>query len=365
MDDAMEEEQGGFVQLPDDTRRVILQYLPVRSLLACERVSKFHRSVIRADNELWRPRVEAHWPSGNLGAAVPTYRSCYSSANGWMHLAECPRAAIQIGADECARSSRARTRRAEVSSFDADEETLYAATSDEKLRFRSPALEVVWSIDPNESVDDVKILPGGGALAVVGDLRGTRCRIVRLELPRDFEPSASPIEASLSGRNGDTIWSRRPDTFDPFFHEVLPIGTESALLVNRRDAFVRRLDLRTGTLVGYWGMDPTGEGSPFTLFRSVCHDAEHSPHELTTAFVHANGSVLHHHDLRLREATACSLRTGHAHVRRVRQGNAGTPTILTSHSRSKKVELWDLRKFGQDRGVSASSFFCERQACSV
>ena len=30
----------------------------------------------------------------------------------------------------------------------------------------------------------------------------------------------------------------------------------------------------------------------------------------------------------------------------MRHGTAGTPYVLTSHTRSKAVELWDLRKFG-------------------
>ena len=59
--------------------------------------------------------------------------------------------------------------------------------------------------------------------------------------------------------------------------------------------------------------------------------------------------------------------TGHANVRRVRQGTAGTPYVLTSHTRSKLIELWDLRKFGSGlqaacRPVPVESFRCAGNA---
>merc|ERR1711871_1867070 len=52
---------------------------------------------------------------------------------------------------------------------------------------------------------------------------------------------------------------------------------------------------------------------------------------------------------------ACIATTGHANVRRVRHATAGTPYVLTSHTRSKLVERWDLRKFGTAAQYSALS----------
>ena len=83
-------------RLPADERRLILKGLPARSLIACEAASHALRAAVAGCDDLWTQFCP--WPRSNLGALTPTHRSCFSSGNGWMHLASLPRETFQAAA---------------------------------------------------------------------------------------------------------------------------------------------------------------------------------------------------------------------------------------------------------------------------
>ena len=47
-------------ELPDDARLLVLQHLPIKSLVACEAVSKTLK-FFATQNEVWKPRCHEYW----------------------------------------------------------------------------------------------------------------------------------------------------------------------------------------------------------------------------------------------------------------------------------------------------------------
>ena len=73
-----------------------------------------------------------------------------------------------------------------------------------------------------------------------------------------------------------------------------------------------------------------------------CHPA--APYEVTLALRNGSRSMLVHLDPRLPGWSALGAETHHSHILRVR--SAGPNSVLTSHTRSKEIHLWDIRRFG-------------------
>lgn len=343
--------------LPDDARRLVLHHLPVRSLIACEGVSKHLRSAATED-EIWRSRCEEHWPRCNIGSAAPSCRACFANANGWWQLSTLPRTII-----ECVSGRRPRGYSNEITAIDSDETTVISAM--DTICLRSGETEKAWKLGKYQKVNDLKLLPdgSGAALALIhgapagDDLSDNLCglcQVVRLD--------AHSVEyGTMNAPLPEPVWSNR-DTegtarFGRRYSALLLSGPSHAFLLNTHDNVfpLARLDLSSGALTDERGTHHDWPVYDWKL-RSACADGDGSPHELTIGMMRASESVLVHHDIRVPDPRNCTLQaTGHAHVRRVRQGSTGTHTVLTSHSRSKAIEVWDLRKFGSSGFGSGSA----------
>ena len=206
---------------------------------------------------------------------------------------------------------------------------------------------MAWATKRFQHIKDVRLLPAGGAaLALVSAVPPEDHN--DHGLCQAFCLTAHSLEhGTFDAPLPEPIWSNRGDGLGRF-DQLLPSGPSNVYLLNTTTAVycVARLDLTTGVISDYRATHHAWP-VPFEL-RSACHDGQDTPHELTTAMKRGSESVLVHHDLRIPSAySGCALcATGHANVRRIRQGSAGTRTVLSSHSRSKSIELWDLRKFG-------------------
>jgi hypothetical protein len=347
--------------LPDDARRLVLQKLPVETLITCERVSRILRNAVSED-VIWQSRCREFWPSCNTGSTVPSYRSCFGSANGWQHLRMLPRAVLER---HSTRTLRRSSPSPEICAFDASETVVASATSS-TIRLQADNLHVSW-VTPGK-FHDLKLVPGSSdALAIVSgsvgigthrfcgptDSVGT-CQVVRL--------SAHSLEDGVTHPSLPApIWSNRNPGAHVVYDELLPSGPSHAYLLNTQfmDSRIARLDLSTGVVSDERGMPPWE-------LRSACHCGEDAPHEVNFAIKRGNESILLHHDMRAPGYSGCTVcATGHANVRRVRMGVRST--VLTSHSRSKSIEQWDLRRFGSvgeaagwqaPHGVPVDEFHC-------
>ena len=358
-----------LARLPEDSRRLVLHRLPVESLVACEAVSKSLQAAVGED-EIWRPRCEEHWPSCNTGATVTSCRACFTSANGWQRLASLPRSIVECTASTSRRSAAG----AVISAFDASERIVASATSSGaggRVRLCGEEGDVGWVAGEHQTVEDLRLLPDSdAALALVSGPSAATCQVVRLAA-HAAEPGAlgTPLPVPLWNNTAGGAGSSNS------FQQLLLSGASHAYLLNTRGAdhdqhgyAVGRLDLCTGRVcerrMEYYSWPAQCE------VRSACHDGHYAPHELTLAIKYASDSIIAHYDLRAPPAEPCSVRaTGHANVRRVRQGSAGTRTVLTSHTRSRAVELWDLRKFAcshevprAPRDEAADAFRCAGNA---
>lgn len=276
---------------------------------------------------------------------MASYRSCFASANGWHRLASLPRAIIDSEPRRSTGSaSRRSAPRSELCAFDADEAAFTTASNSASggvVRFRSAEVDVHWAT--RGFVHDVKLLPGADAALALVTMDSDR-QVVRLSAHAvENGVMDAPLPPSLCSSRDAGSWNRC------FPNELLLSGPSNAYLLDTREPpfTLGCLDLNTGMLCGKVYSTITWHDD--YVMRSACVDGEHTPHELTVAMMRGSESVLVHHDLRVGfpGVGAFSLRaTGHAHVRRVRQGSAGTRTVLTSHSRSKSIEVWDLRTFG-------------------
>ena len=341
--------------LPDDARRLVLQRLSTRSLIRCEAVSRTLRSAVTEDG-VWQPRCLEYWPSCHIGSTVRSYRCCFASANGWLHLPTLPRAVFEGFKGTTRRRSAPMT---QIHAFDADETRVTTATMRNNcinIRFQSGEIDVAWVTGSSQRVHDLKLLPDADAVLalVFGPAPGDApfesvCQVVRLNA---HALERGTIDAPLP----EPIWSNRIDRdFVPefLFDKLLLSGPSHAYLLNTVDApfDIGRLDLSTGLMLDTWFAAHLGDAY---LLRSACHDGECTPHELTVGVIHGADSELLHHDLRTPHGACALCATGHANLRRVRLGGAGKHTVLTSHSRSKSIKLWDLRKFGSGSSLWAA-----------
>jgi hypothetical protein len=241
-----------------------------------------------------------------------------------------------------------------------------------------------------------------------------------LLVPLGSDALAAPLWSSEDLEPGDTAARA------PFDELLMTDDATSVLLVGRRAGWlpppsIISLDLTRPAVTGRKASYTYSEGLclPADELRSACNDPSSAPHQVTAAMklggaaarIHLRlphtrtqtiptprpssqphptitgppppprpprtGTVpsptgesrLLHYDLRV-GPIGCQhtcMATGHANVRRVRQGTAGTPYVLTSHTRSKLIELWDLRKFGSGlqaacRPVPVESFRCAGNA---
>ena len=156
--------------LPGDARRLVFAHLPLRSLLSCEAVSKqLHAAAV--EDEVWKWRCEEHWPSANLGSTVATYRACFRSANGWLHLPALPRAVATV--DPASDGQRTSRRSAPVApaicAFDASAHAQVCATRQRAIfRWSGQERTVEWADRPSLALADVKLMLGSEAPRALG-----------------------------------------------------------------------------------------------------------------------------------------------------------------------------------------------------
>ena len=154
--------------LPGDARRLVFAHLPLRSLLSCEAVSKqLHAAAV--EDEVWKWRCEEHWPSANLGSTVATYRACFRSANGWLHLPALPRAVATV--DPASDGQRVSRRSAPVAicAFDASTHAQVCATRQRAIfRWSGQERSVEWADRPSLALADVKLMLGSEAPRALG-----------------------------------------------------------------------------------------------------------------------------------------------------------------------------------------------------
>ena len=196
--------------LPDDARRLVLQRLSTRSLIRCEAVSKTLRSATTEDG-VWQPRCLEYWPSCHIGSTVRSYRCCFASANGWLHLPTLPRAVFEGFKGTTRRRSAPMT---QIHAFDADETRVTTATMQNNcinIRFQSGEIDVAWVTGSSQRVHDVKLLPDADAVLalVFGPAPGdapfeSLCQVVRLNA---HALERGTIDAPLP----EPIWSNRID----------------------------------------------------------------------------------------------------------------------------------------------------------
>ena len=363
--------------LPGDARRLVFAYLPLK-FLSCEAVSKqLHTAA--GEDEVWQQRCEEHWPSSNLGSTVATYRACFRSANGWSHLPALPRAVASV--DPAPDGQRTSRRSAPVApsicAFDASTHAQVCATSQRvRLRWAGQERTVEWADQPSLALADVKLLPGseGDAPRALGLFRRGRATLL---MPLGSDALPAPLWSSEDLDPGDTARA-------PFDELLMTDDAASVLLVGRRetsgqftllDPSIISLDLNRPAVTGRKASYSEGLRLPAAELRSACNDPASAPHQVTAAMklggaaarthlrlphtctqttadpqpstqphpsiteppIYRHGTIsdpptgesrLLHYDLRV-GPIGCQhtcMATGHANVRRVRHGTAGTPS---------------------------------------
>ena len=369
-----------LLALPDELRRLVLQHLAVHELLVLEAVSKALRETVQHDEACWQPRCAEQWPTSNRGNLMSTHRECYLSANGWLHLSRLPRSLVDCSAAPhgAQRASRRSAPAQSVYSFDAaaDDVLVYShgpqlvPANEGRTQGRTVALHsqlgvVSWDVasmtagnaSVGSSVRDVKLLPeqGGGngpaALALVScppplhNNGSSTDAVVRLGM--DVADGGIAAASPVSVWRSHAAWG--PDEM------LMRDATQLVIARHEPKGMILCVDLACGK-------SSSGLELPSPI-RSICN-TEGSPFEVTYATISSGRSFLHHVDMRC-GVEVCT-ETGHGWIRRVRSGGAGTHAILTSHTRSKEIEVWDLRKFG--RGAQhqdaprADAFHCSGNA---
>ena len=329
--------------LSDDLLPVLFSTLPVNSLCACEAVSKDWQAAA-ADDTIWRQHCKRHWPSSNVGPVAPTHKECFRSANGWQKLSLIPRLVYD---DLTHRDPTIRARRsssAELATFDATDDLLITSSRSDgshKVRLHRPGepahLRRGFDDGQGHWISDIKLLPaahGGGelprALAVINE------SLCAIDLSR-LEPG---VLSSLDAV-GSQIWTN--NILDGSLLTVLPAADGLSALC-RTDSGIIHLDLGGGEAVLTRNLRYLLEAEPDYVI-SACSDSVHAPNEASLAVRGGQRSYILHTDLRLPGASAFvgTHRTGHGQIRRLAHAGDGSRTVLASHSRSKDIQIWDLR----------------------
>ena len=349
-------------ELPDDLLQRVFSHLDVQALLRCEGTSKHMQSAV-ADDVVWQPRCLQHWSSANLGRLTQTQRACFVSANGWAHLPALPRVVEDVSpSDGRRRAPRVPNGQIlpddSISAFDTTEHALIWS-SRKRVCFRRTGHAdriATWPTDDMKPVD-VKLIPSTA---------GESPRALGLFTHHHFKDTISWLRFDeMPEGDADAVYHApklhpivRFDTTGAQPTELLPANDDpsSVLVVGKcmagptdapwQGGWVWQWDLEYAALV-------LGLQVGFGELRSACNGPIDSPHEVILATKDGGKSYLIHRDLRCdSHSSAMYARTGHANVRRVRRGAEGTHTVLTSHTRSKAVEVWDVRKFGVSRDAA-------------
>jgi hypothetical protein len=185
--------------------------------------------------------------------------------------------------------------------------------------------ELCWT---TEALVDAKLRPSAHAPPLALCYNHHSALLVPLKFDADVGGVTNKLPAP--------IWMSRD--YSPF--SLLYSNASSVILTGEES--LAHLDLALGNAALTRSLTPPdGSGHMY----SACHDPLHSPHEATVATRCRSTSLLYRVDFRCHQAWIGVHSTGHERVVRVRQGT--TATVLTSHARSRDIEVWDLRKFAE------------------